>query len=140
MALNTIVKETGIESAIAFGIGTFVNSFISDHEVNTDNWTRSLIEVIGGLIANGMATNAYVDFARSRGDPELMKMVPFLITLGAVQPKLIAKINGLSSLTSTKWKGMISAVPGTPVAQDSPAANANQTRKVMVKPSMWVRT
>lgn len=137
MALNVVVRETGIETGVAFGVGTLINTFLSDEHVTHENWMRSVVEIVGALVANGLATSAYLDYAKNSGDPELLKLVPYVITLTAVQPRLLAKIHGLSNITSAKWSHIVSPAPGTPVESKSPAATANQTRVVNTKPSVW---
>lgn len=138
MALNVVVKETCIETTAAFGIGTFIDHFITDSP--TETFPRLVAEVIASLIANGLAANAYISYAKVSGDPKATKLLPFLMVLGYTQPKLGKKLNTLSLSFSSKVQSIVSPPLGTPTMPSSPSVSGNVTSIVNTgRAPSWAR-
>lgn len=104
MSFNDVIKETAIESAGAFLIGTAIEAFLPDRAFSQETIIPYSLETVAAITGIGFAGASFIEYFSAGNRFDFLKLMPFFFVLSNSTPRLNSRISTLSTFLAHKIK------------------------------------
>jgi hypothetical protein len=115
--MSSIVKDTIIQIPAGFAIGAGVDALLPDEEIYDGNAIKYIGQTALALGGVALTSGSLFEYLAKNGNSrmELIRFIPFIITVGAGSPKLTHRITSISSYLANKFRNVYNPQPIDPI-------------------------